>query len=76
MLAPEDTSCTRCGRAVGAGTHLRWYFSSAAGSAVVTALLAHSLLRLSLASVAVFGAVGAAIGVLGAWSLRRSRLAR
>ncbi len=75
MLAPEDTKCGRCGRAVGVGTHLRWYLSWAAGLAVLGALFTYkavgsgSSLRL-VGAAAVFG--GLAGGAI-AWLSKRRR---
>jgi hypothetical protein len=75
MLAPEDKSCGQCGRSVGAGTHLRWYLSSAATGAVLAAIVGHSLINQPIEHLIYTAGVGALIGAGGAWSLRRSRMA-
>jgi hypothetical protein len=75
MLAPEDKSCGQCGRAVGAGTHVRWYLSSAATGAVVAAIAGHSLIDQPIEHLFLIAAVGAVVGAAGAWSFRRSRTA-
>lgn len=74
MLSPNDTECSRCGRVVGRGTHLRWYLGWAGG--LVAAATAMALFFGASRGPRVMAMVFGATLVLGAgaalvWRARR-----
>jgi hypothetical protein len=73
MLSPNDTECGRCGRAVGRGTHLRWYLSwgvGLVGAAAVVSLFGfqHGPRRMAILFA---GTLVVGIGAAVAWRARR-----
>lgn len=73
MLSPQDTECSRCGKAVGRGTHLRWYLSWVIGLLTASAVVAGFGFRRGPKVMAILFATTLVVGLGAALFWRSSR---